>query len=104
MQQAYEQGRKEANASFGKQRSRFQSKASGLMDAVIETYGSGVRLELFERDPKFDKHLQAIKVHLQSLSRPHAGTFGGCVSLHDESDSLTCLDTASEDGKHDGWD
>lgn len=102
MQQAYEQGRKEARASFGKQRSRLQSKAESFMDAVIETYGSGVRLEVFEHDLVFDKHLQAVKVHLQSLSRLDARAFGGRVSLHDESDSLNGLDTASEDGKDDG--
>ncbi len=102
MQQAYEQGWKEARASFGKQRSRLQSKAESLMDAVIETYGSGVRLEVFEHDLVFDKHLQAVKVHLQSLSRLDAGAFGGRVSLHDESDSLNGLDTTSDDGKDDG--
>ena len=104
MQQAYEQGRKEATASFGKQRLRLQSKAKSLMDAVIETYGFGVRLEVFERDPGFDKHLQAVKMHLQSLSRVDAGAFRGRSSLYDEGDSLTSLDTASDDGKDDGSD
>ena len=98
MQQAYDQGRKEATAYFGKERSRLQSKAERLMDAVIETYGSGVRSEVFERDVGFDKQLQAVMVHLQSLSRRDTCAFGGRVSLQDESDSLIRSDTASDDG------
>lgn len=68
------------------------------MDAVIETYGSGVRSGVFEREVKFDKQLQAVMVHLQSLSRWDACAVGGRVSLHDESDSVMHSDTASDNG------
>ncbi|MCJ1381701.1 hypothetical protein MMC17_004812, partial [Xylographa soralifera] len=76
MRFACQQVRKEAVASFEKQKRRLRSKAARLMDRVAETYEFGVCLKVFEDSPAFDAHLKATMVQLMSLERTSGEVFG----------------------------
>ncbi|MCJ1439367.1 hypothetical protein MMC27_008759 [Xylographa pallens] len=84
MRFACQQVRKEAVASFEKQKARLRSKAGRLIDRVAETYEYGVCLEIFSRDVEFDEHLQATKIYFASLEKTSGEVFGTNEDLMNE--------------------